>query len=104
MCALRGVAKPALSPQQGTSPFLDMKKYRLAYYRELLALTPYVDYVYKFEHEKEESRKNPTGAHCFLPVVMCVCRFAHVRRLQARRRRSNRWASGCGPHLSVRAV
>ncbi len=31
-----------------------MKKYRLAYYRDLLALTPYVDYVYRFEHEKEE--------------------------------------------------
>lgn len=38
--------------KSGTAPFLDMKKYRLAHYRELLAITPYIDFVYKFEHDK----------------------------------------------------
>jgi hypothetical protein len=49
--------------QSGTAPFLDMKKYRLAYYRDLLALTPYVDYVYRFEHEKEENMHPKKAAH-----------------------------------------
>lgn len=47
--------------KSGTAPFLDMKKYRLAYYRELLAASSYVDYVYRFEHEKDEARKKPTS-------------------------------------------
>ncbi len=47
--------------KSGTAPFLDMKKYRLAYYRDLLAATSYVDYVYRFEHDKDEAKKQPTS-------------------------------------------
>lgn len=46
--------------KSGTAPFLDMKKYRLAYYKDLLAASSYVDYVYRDEHAKDESRKLPT--------------------------------------------
>ena len=55
--------------KSGTAPFLDMKKYRLAYYRDLLSNTAYVDYVYRFEHEKDESRKQPTSKSDALDVL-----------------------------------
>jgi hypothetical protein len=38
-----------------------LSRYRLAYYRDLLAASAYVDYVYRFEHEKDEARKKPTS-------------------------------------------
>jgi hypothetical protein len=36
-------------------------RYRLAYYRDLLAASSYVDYVYRFEHDKDEAKKKPTS-------------------------------------------